>query len=47
MESSDLLMNEGKNGVRRVTVLELGGKWMRKEIALCAPFVGLQGSVKN
>jgi hypothetical protein len=47
MESLDLLMNEGKNGVRRVAVLELGGKWMRKKIALCAPFVGLQSNVEN
>ena len=47
MQPLDLLMNEGKNGVRRVAVLKLGGKWMLKEIVLCAHFVGLQGNVEN
>jgi hypothetical protein len=43
----DLLMNENKNGVGRVAVLELGDKWMRKKIALCVSFVGIQGVIEN
>ncbi len=41
LESLDLLINEGENGAGRVAVLELGGKWMCKKVALCALFVGL------
>ncbi len=47
MDSLDLVMNEGENGGGRVAVLELGNKWMREEIILCAPFVGVQGIVKD
>ena len=47
LESLDLLVNEGKNGAGRGTVLELGDKWMGKDIVLGASFVGLQGIVKN
>ena len=47
MDTLDLLMNEGENGAGRVAVLELGDKWMRKEIILCALFVGVQGIVKD
>jgi hypothetical protein len=47
LESLDLLMNEGENGAGRGTVLELDGKWMRKEIVLGTFFVGLQGIVEN
>jgi hypothetical protein len=47
LESLDLLINEGENGVGRVAVLELDGKWMLKEIVLGTFFVCLQGSVEN
>jgi hypothetical protein len=47
LESLDLLMNEGENGAGRVAVLELGGKWMCKKVALCAFSVGLQGIIEN
>jgi hypothetical protein len=47
MEKLDLLMNEDENGTGRVARLELGGKWVCKEIALCAFFVGLQGIIEN
>ena len=47
LEPLDLLMNEGENGAGRGTVLELGGKWMGKEIVLGTFFVGLQGIVEN
>ena len=43
LESLGLLMNEGKNGAGRGTVLELDDKWMLKEIVLGTLFVGLQG----
>ena len=42
-----MLMNEGENGARGGTVLELGDKWMRKEIILGTFFVGIQGIVEN
>ena len=47
MESLDSLMNEGENVAGRVASLELGGKWVRKKIALCALFVYLQGIIEN
>ena len=47
MDTLDLLMNEGENGAGRVAVLELGNKWMREKIVLCALFVGVQGIVKD
>jgi len=47
MDTLDLVMNEGKNGGGRVAVLELGNKWMLKEIILCALFVGVQGIVED
>ena len=40
-------MNEGENVAGRGTALELGRKWMRKEIVLGSFFVGLQSIVKN
>jgi len=40
-------MKEGDDGAGRGTVLELDGKWMRKEIILGTFFVGLQGIVEN
>jgi hypothetical protein len=47
MESLDLLMNEGKNGVRRVASLELGGKRMRKEISTAATVLSERSSVSS
>jgi hypothetical protein len=47
MEFLDLLMSDSENGAERVAVLELGDKWVREKIALCAFFVGLQGIVEN
>ncbi len=47
MDTLDLVMNEGENGGGRVAVLELGDKWMGKEIILCALFVGVQGIVED
>jgi hypothetical protein len=47
MKFLDLLMNENENGAERVAVLELGDKWMRKKIALCVSFVGIQGIIEN
>ncbi len=47
MVTLDLVMNEGENGGGRVAVLELGNKWMRQEIILCAHFVGVQGIVED
>jgi hypothetical protein len=47
MEFLDLLMNDGEDGADRVAVLELGDKWMRKKIAPCASFVGLQSIIEN
>ncbi len=47
MDTVDLVMNEGENGGGRVAVLELGDKWMGKEIILCALFVGVQGIVED
>ena len=47
MDTLDLVMNEGENGGGRVAVLELGNKWMREEIVLCALIVGVQGIVKD
>jgi hypothetical protein len=47
MELLGLLVNDSENGIERVAVLELGGKWMREKIALCAFFVGLQGIIEN
>ncbi|KAF8494408.1 metallophosphoesterase domain-containing protein 1 [Russula emetica] len=32
-------MNEGENGAGRVAVLELGGKWMCKKVALSTPSI--------
>jgi hypothetical protein len=40
-------MNDGENGAGRLAGLELGGKWMCKEIAFCTLFVRLQGITKN
>jgi hypothetical protein len=40
-------MNEGEDGAGRGTGLELGDKWMRKEIVLSTLFVSLQGIVEN
>jgi hypothetical protein len=42
-----LLMNDSENGAERVAVLELGGKWMGKKVALCAFFIGLQGLIEK
>jgi hypothetical protein len=47
MELLDSLMNDIENGAERIAVLELGGKWMGKKIALCAFFVVLQGIIEN
>ena len=38
-------MNDGENSAERAAVLELGDKWMRKEVVLGTFFVGLQGIV--
>ena len=47
MESLDLLMDDGENGVGRVAALELEGQWMCKKIAFCVLFVCLEGIIKN
>jgi hypothetical protein len=47
MESSKLLIDEGENVAGRVTVPELGEKWVRKEILSCAFSIGFQGIVEN
>jgi hypothetical protein len=47
MESLDLLMNDGENGAGRVASLQLDGKRVCEKIAFCAPFIFLQGVVKN
>ena len=47
MEFLDLLVNDGENGAERVAVLELGDEWMRKKVAPCSSFVGLQGIIED
>ncbi len=47
MEFLDLLMKDSENCAERVAVLELGDKRVRKKIALCVSFVGLQGIIEN
>ena len=47
MEFLDLLMKDSENCAERVAVLEFGDKRVRKKIALCVSFVGLQGIIEN
>ena len=42
-----LLINDGENGAGRVASLQLDGKRVCEKIAFCAPFILLQGIVKN
>ena len=47
METLGLLMNDRKNSTGRVARLELGGKWMCKEIAFRVLFVLFQSIIKD
>jgi hypothetical protein len=47
METLGLLMNDSKNGTGRVARLELGGKWMCKEITFRVLFVLFQSIIKD
>jgi hypothetical protein len=42
-----LLLKDGENGGGRVARLKLGGKWMGKQILLCAFFVRIQGIIDD
>ena len=47
VEFSNLIIKYGGDGGSRVTVLQLGGKWMGKKVVLGLLLVGLEGSSED
>ena len=43
VEFPNLIIKDGEDGGSRVTVLQLGGKWMGKKVVLGLLLVGLEG----